>query len=193
VQLCCLADANSRLSSINTADITYLDNWIAEGKSILEKSTKKLESLNRRRASLEELSSPQERSDTSSPSSSSVKSNRVIDSHLSSSSSFVLPALNRGKGVNLPFPPISSAGPPLLLVSKEHENGNEKSTSLSLLQREYETQSSQLKFLVEREREAKKVRIPNHLPHFFIFILLNSGVGRGSSCTVCCVWINDFY
>lgn len=65
---------------------------------------------------------------------------------------------NHNSDPHLPFSSMmSSTNQPLLLTNNEQENMNEKSTSLSLLQQAYDSQSLQLKYLVEREREAKKV------------------------------------
>jgi hypothetical protein len=163
VQLCCLADAHSRLRSINTIDITYLDNWIEEEKSVLEKSSKKLKSLNSRRASLEDLSSPHDRPDSSSQF--DLAQPHRVGSQLRQ---LVLPSVpsttlgtKRNSNINLSFPSmLSPIDSPLWLTRNDQDNVNEKSTGLSLLQREYDSQSSQLKYLVAREREAKRVSVP---------------------------------
>jgi hypothetical protein len=150
VQLCCLADANSRLSSANTNDLAYLDNWIAEGKSVLEKSSKKLELLNQRQASLEQLNTRTVSSDrsSSSPSLDLTKTHLLSGSQLTQ---MVLPSVpNRGTLL----PPVPS-NIPLLLAPPS----NEKSTCLSILQTEFETQSARLKVLIDQEREAKRVRL----------------------------------
>lgn len=148
VQLCCLADANSRLSITNTTDIAYIDNWIGEGKTALESSLKKLEFLNQRQSSLEELTTTTESYNTSP--SDIARTNKVNASQLSQ---MVLPSvLHRGNTLNLPFPQVLNASnPPLLSTTNDQEN------CLSILQREFDQQSSQLRHLIEREREAKKV------------------------------------
>lgn len=148
MQLCCLADAYSRLSITNTTDIAYLDNWIVDRTTALEKSSKKLEFLHQRRISLEELTRPIE--STNCPPSEVERINRIAASQLSQ---LVLPSV-LSRGCSQPFSQVlDPSNPPLLSITSNQES------TLSLLQREYDQQTLQLKHLIEREREAKKVSL----------------------------------
>lgn len=168
VQLCRLADANNRLHSTNLTDVSSLESWIEEIKGKFQKSSAYLENLEQRKSSLEGLLSSSPSSSSSNQTENSTSMDVTSSSTSTLSSTIVSPIIstpstlisNSNSFLTTSFPnninssQLSNSSNESSLSSNTDQNTN----CLSRLQNEFESKSSELKILLEREREAKRVR-----------------------------------